>query len=49
MAHDDIPEDKQESYQCPECKKGNVIQCDVTGDWTCDNCDWWHEYVNEDE
>jgi ribosomal protein L37AE/L43A len=41
MGFEAIPEDKQESYPCPECEAGAVTQCDVTGDWTCDSCDWW--------
>jgi ribosomal protein L37AE/L43A len=49
MPHDDVPEDQVESHQCPECPDGSVIQCDITGDWTCDTCDFWAENNPEDD
>lgn len=36
---DEIPENKAESYPCPECDRGNVtIQNE---NWECDSCQWW--------
>ena len=51
MSFDGIPEDKKESYQCPECDNGSVTQCDVSGDWCCDSCEWWvdAEDASEDD
>jgi ribosomal protein L37AE/L43A len=34
---DDIPEDYQESFPCPECVEGNVTKNDL-GMWECDIC-----------
>ena len=28
MSFEDIPEDKEESYPCPECESGSTDQCD---------------------
>lgn len=35
---DDIPEDKHESYPCPDCE-GNIVQ-NKEGFWHCDSCAW---------
>ena len=37
---DDIPEDKEESYQCPKCPTGNVVLVRY-GYWECDNCEFF--------
>jgi len=34
---EDIPEDKEESFQCPECELGSVKK-DRDGFWFCDHC-----------
>ena len=36
---EDIPEDKKESYLCPDCPAGNITQ---TSDnvWECDTCNF---------
>lgn len=39
MCFDDIPEDAEESYPCPEDCGGNVRR-DPDGIWCCDTCDW---------
>jgi ribosomal protein L37AE/L43A len=36
MSFDDIPEDEQMSYECPNCG-GNVTQSEH-GVWYCDRC-----------
>ena len=33
---EDIPEDREESYQCEFCVDGKVIEID--GKWECDSC-----------
>lgn len=43
MAHDDIPEDRQESYPC-ECG-GNIVKKGVV--WECDTCDI--SYLGKDD
>lgn len=47
MAHDSIPEDREQSFKCHECETGTITQCSVTKDWVCDTCQFWAE--NEDE
>lgn len=47
MAHDDIPENETQSYQCPECKTGRVQK--IGFDWTCDNCSFFAEVEEDDE
>jgi ribosomal protein L37AE/L43A len=42
MPFDDIPEDYQESYPCPECEEGNVTK-DEDGIWNCDVCFFYRE------
>jgi len=41
MSFEDIPEDKNESYSCPEefCV-GSVAKDSASGHWQCDTCDW---------
>ena len=35
---EEIPEDREESYECPFCPIGNVT---LQGEyWTCDRCDF---------
>ena len=43
MSFEDIPEDKQESYPCPECQTGKIEEIKVSGGiivWACDSCDF---------
>ena len=41
MSFEDIPEDKEISYPCPNECGGNVVQDKNQGNmWQCDNCDW---------
>jgi ribosomal protein L37AE/L43A len=40
MSFDDIPEDYQESFPCPECESGDVTLNDSFGMWECDECDF---------
>lgn len=35
---DDIPEDAQESYPCPNC--GGTVTQSEHGVWYCDSCAW---------
>ena len=37
MTPESIPEDREESYPCPECD-GNVTKKGVI--WACDKCDF---------
>lgn len=37
---DDIPEDKEEGYQCPKCFGGNVTLQPCEKWWSCDECDF---------
>ena len=37
---DDIPEDKEESFQCPKCGSGNVTLSPNLMWWECDECDF---------
>ena len=37
MSFDDIPEDRQESFECEVCG-GNVAETE-DGIWSCDSCD----------
>jgi ribosomal protein L37AE/L43A len=43
MMFDEAPEEREQSFSCPKCHKGSVTQCVVSGDWTCDKCDFWAE------
>ena len=36
---DEIPEDRQEANQCPNCEHGSVYEVDV-GVFECDSCDF---------
>lgn len=40
MSFEDIPEDKEESYPCPNCENGNVTLDESNGVWRCDICDY---------
>jgi ribosomal protein L37AE/L43A len=40
MSFDDIPEDYQESFSCPQCHQGSVTQNIISGDWECDSCEF---------
>lgn len=44
---DDIPEDKEPSYPCPECENGRVTQMGF--DWTCDTCPFFVEVEADDD
>lgn len=35
-----IPEDRQESYQCPECEGDLMV---IDGIWQCNRCGWTPE------
>lgn len=39
MSFDSIPEDKQESFPCPECG-GSVTLFDFNNSWECDSCNF---------
>ena len=39
MSFDAIPEDREKTYQCPQCG-GNVTLQKTTQQWECDNCDF---------
>ena len=43
---EDIPEEKEESYPCPNCPNGNVSRWE--GGWQCDTCDWMPALRKED-
>jgi ribosomal protein L37AE/L43A len=36
---EDIPEDRYESYPCPECINGSVSK-EKDGSWSCNSCDF---------
>ena len=38
MGPEDIPEDREELYQCLNCEKGNIVKREDL--WQCDTCDW---------
>lgn len=41
---DDIPEDANESFECPECGcdfHGSVTKNYIFGIWECDTCEWF--------
>ena len=41
MSFEEILEDKEISYPCPNECGGNVVQDKSQGNmWQCDNCDW---------
>lgn len=41
MSFEDIPEDKAQSFPCPEGCGGNVVKDKNQGNlWQCDNCNW---------
>lgn len=35
-----IPEDKQQSFPCPECTNGSITK-NIHNIWFCDTCDFW--------
>ena len=39
MSFDDIPEDREETYQCTQCG-GNVVLCRTNEQWECESCDF---------
>ena len=39
MAFDDIPEDREQSFQCPQCENGDIT-LNKDGEWECDSCDF---------
>lgn len=39
MSFESIPEDKEESYPCPECEEGNITLA-IDGIWECSHCHW---------
>ena len=43
-APEDIPEDRAESFPCPECEDGNVTQ-NKSGQWECDSCDFVRQNI----
>jgi ribosomal protein L37AE/L43A len=47
MAFDDIPEDKELSYQCPICGSGSVTLQPNEIWWECDECDFARENKKE--
>ena len=42
MSFEDIPEDREESYPCPQCKNGNIHK-NHEGEWECDYCEWVYD------
>jgi len=46
---EDMPEDRQESYPCPNCPDGNITKDPKQGNmWQCDSCDWMPPLRRED-
>ena len=41
MPPEDIPEDMEESYPCPNCAEGSITRDpNQKGIWLCDKCPW---------
>lgn len=40
MSFDDIPEDRQQEFPCPECSNGSVYFNKEVEQWLCDTCDF---------
>lgn len=40
MSFDDIPEDREETYECPQCTRGSIYFRNTTEQWECDNCEY---------
>ena len=47
MCFDDIPEDAEESWPCPNCEEGEITK-NKDGNWECSICDWL-EVINEND
>lgn len=47
MSFDSIPEDGCWATSCPECGVGNV-SVNSSGDFECDNCDFYRKKKTED-
>ncbi len=47
MSFEDIPEDKKESYPCPNCEGGNVSPNENNILWECDICDFEYPVMHE--
>ena len=45
MSFEDIPEDKEESYPCPNCERGKVTLSEYNSTWECDACNWNYEQM----
>lgn len=44
-----IPEDREQSFPCPNCNEGNVTQDKNQGGmWQCDNCNWTPALTRDD-
>jgi len=41
---DSIPEDREESFPCPQCNDGNVVLRD--DEYECDKCDFHKKKVH---
>ena len=46
MAHDDIPEDQQPSYQCPHCDGSVTLNKDEQV-WECDSCEFFAPFEED--
>ena len=44
-----IPEDKIESYPCPNCEGGNVTSSNNKETWECDSCDFEYNGEGDDD
>ena len=47
MSFEDIPEDVEESYPCPNCENGNITK-NKDGEWECDTCDFLYNGESDD-
>lgn len=47
MGFDAIPEDREQSFPCPECGSGNVTLQPNLIWWECDECEFAKEKTND--
>jgi len=47
MTFDSIPEDREESYECPKC--GGNVTLQTNGNWECDACDFGRNKMSKED